>query len=166
MVSYPPPTEPANSIATIGYSTQRTRPTRLRRTWTNIHTLSASAIGGHTQPASVMASSPGLVTNSMTPANAMTAAGTNAHRCGWVVRRADSTASIAQPAANATRAEPVMTYSRPPVKTTNTSRSANTRPVAIDPTTTLHIGPRWGSTSGTVGSSRMVVMDRMVDLRR
>ena len=78
--------------------------------------------GGQIHPASVRPVLPGAKVISPRPVTAMTAAGTNAHRCGWLVSRVDSTASIAQPAAKASRAEPVMTCSGAPGNATRVKR--------------------------------------------
>ena len=77
----------------------------------------------------------------------MYAAGTNAHRWGWLVSRIDSTASMAQPAAKASRAEPVMTCSASPAKTTRVRNRAPMSPVATEPATMGPIG-RPGSPAG------------------
>ena len=69
------------------------------------------------------------------PANAMNAAGTNAHRCGWSVHRSESTASIAQAAAKASSTEPVMTCSCAPANGPATSAMAPTRPPMREPAT-------------------------------
>ena len=71
------------------------------------HTARTIRAGAHTHARRVMAGSPGLAAARAAPAVAMTAAGTYAQRCGRVVLRVERNASMAHPAANATRAAPM-----------------------------------------------------------
>ena len=68
-----------------GYSSQRLRPVVARRAARAIQKARTSAAGGHTQPAAVKVPLPGVTTSRATPVVAMTAAGTAAQRCGWLV---------------------------------------------------------------------------------
>src|SRR5882762_1040195 len=58
------------------------------------------------------------------PASASHPARVKAHRWGWSLRRADSRASSAAPAANANSTAALITFSRAPPKTTRTRTMA------------------------------------------
>src|SRR4051812_35188412 len=73
---------------------------------------------------------------------AMTAAGTAAQRCGWLVHRVVSIASSAQPEARPTRPAPVMTGSVAPTNTTRTRTRALTRPLTMAAAATTANGTR------------------------
>ena len=74
-----------------------------------IPTASASSAGGHTQPSTSCTDEPN--TTRSRPPSPMNRAGAAAQRCGWSVKRIDSTASIAQPIANPHRRAPVRALS-------------------------------------------------------
>jgi hypothetical protein len=101
----------------------------------------ASMTGGQIQPAAVRASSSGAKVSRPAPVPASVTAGTKAQRCGWLVIRADSTASIAQPSAKPRSADPVMACSRAPANTTNVRTAAATNPVTTDAAMILRMGP-------------------------
>ena len=92
----------------------RVRLRSCRRACTTIQTISASAAGGQTHPNVSSVPSLGAKTRRPAPASVRTPAGTNAHRCGWPVHRAEPAASRAQPAANPSNAVPLMTCSCAP----------------------------------------------------
>ena len=75
------------------------------------------------------------------PASAMTAAGAMAHRCGWLVRRCESAARVAQAQAKVSSTAPVMMCSGLPASGTTTRTTAITRPEMSDPATTGPICP-------------------------
>src|SRR4051812_20263032 len=143
MVSTAPPTAATAMTATTGYSSHRPLPAGTEgRTLTPIQTASAISSGGHTQPAVVSPPSPGAVTSSPSPVAPSAAAGTQAHGWGRDVIRADSAASMAQPAAKPSRADPVMTASGPPPNTSRGRTAARTAPVNSDPAMISRMGPR------------------------
>ena len=113
-----------------------------RRVARAIQTARTSAAGGQTQPAAVRVPLPGVTASRATPVTAMTAAGTAAQRCGWLVHRVVSIASSAQPEARPTRPAPVMTGSVAPANTTRTRRRVLTRPLSMEPATTTANGTR------------------------
>ena len=79
------------------------------------------------------------------PTADITAAGTYAQRWGTFVNRVEASASIAQPAPNATRVEPMIWCSVPPGKTPRVRTSARPVPVSRDARTIRPMGPRTGS---------------------
>ena len=93
---------------------------------------------GHTQPNASSTPPPGAKTRRPVPTSVRTPAGTNAHRCGWPVHRAATSASRAQPAANPSNAVPLMTGSCAPPNGPTTSTTAASNPKNMEPTT---IGP-------------------------
>jgi hypothetical protein len=80
----------------------------------------------------------------MTPARARNAAGAAAHRCGWSVKRTDSTASNAQPKANPSSTTPVRTFSFAGMNGAATSTRAATSPAANDAATINPMRPLGG----------------------
>ena len=62
----------------------------------------------------------------------MNVAGTAAHRCGWSLNRVDSTASNAQPSANASSTTPVSTFSVAGMNGMATRTTAAISPAAMD----------------------------------
>jgi hypothetical protein len=77
------------------------------------------------------------------------AAGAAAQRCGRWVKRADDTASSAQPNAKPSSSPPVITASRPPASGPATSVTAAARPASSEPATTTAGRPRRdGSAAG------------------
>src|SRR4051794_3015339 len=120
------------------------RPRRPGTSWwvrRAIHTPMASSAGAQTQARWVMVGSPGVNASRARPEAARAAAGTYAHRGGRVVRRVESQASIAPPAANAARAAPTIVASEASGRTANVSRAAPTTPAAIEDATTRPSGP-------------------------
>ena len=136
------PIEARTSTAITGVSTQRAFPVTERRIWTNIHTVSATISGGHTQFSAVMVWLPGLKTTRAAPVAPMATAGTTAHRCGCRVRRTVSTAISAQPNPNPSSRDPVMVASVPPANTTRASTSAATAPATTEATMVRPAGRR------------------------
>src|SRR4051794_7262020 len=88
---------------------------------------------------------------------ARTAAGTRAHRCGWLVQRVDSRASAAQPSANPSSAVPVMTCSRAPGTANHTRTEALTAPRIREPATIQPMGPRRGDGAPGCGGDSVSV---------
>src|SRR3954447_17149588 len=141
----------------------RVQLTRCRRACRSIHTASTSSTGGHTQPSAVITEAPGANSSRATPISARTAAGTSAHRCGWLVQRVDSSASAAQPSANPSSAVPVMTCSRAPSTANHTRTNAATAPRTREPATIQPIGPRrGGGAPGCGGDSGSVAVGRAI----
>src|SRR3954451_20512851 len=97
-----------------------------------IHAPRTTSAGAQTHARVVMTGSPGENASRATPEAARTAAGTYAHRCGRVVSRVVSQASIAQPAPNAARAAPTIVASEASGRTTNVRAATATTLVAIE----------------------------------
>jgi hypothetical protein len=106
-----------------------------------VQPASASSAGGHPQPAAVSQPFSGVRSSSVSPVAARPAAGTNAHRWGWLVIRIDSVASIAQPTAKPSSADPVMTGSAEPANTSRARTAAVVDPVSRDPAMMRRMGP-------------------------
>src|SRR3954463_4453901 len=111
---------------------------RVRRT---IHVPRTTNAGAQTQARLVMTGSPGENASRATPEAARTAAGTYAHRCGRVVSRVVSQASIAQAAPNAVRAAPTIVASEASGRTANVRAAATMAPVAIEEAMMRPSGP-------------------------
>ena len=119
------------NTASTGYSSHR--PIRLRmwrRTRRNIQTTSPNRTGGHTQLNPACTAADPL--SETRPATAMNVAGAAAHRCGWSLNRVDSTASNAQPSANASSTTPVSTFSVAGMNGMATRTTAAISPAAMD----------------------------------
>ena len=144
--------------ATTGVSTQRALPVTERRTWTSIHTASATSSGGHTQFREVRVSLPGVKISRAVPVAPMATAGTAAHRCGCRVRRTVSVAISAQPNPNASSRAPVMVASVAPANTTRVSTRAVTAPVTTEATMVRPAGRPFVASAADVGvrSCRLV----------
>src|SRR3954462_11948756 len=91
-----------------------------------IHAARTTSAGAQTQARLVRVGSPGANASRRTPEMVRAAAGTYAHRCGRVVRRVVSQASIAHPAPNAARVAPTMVASEASGRTVNVSAAAAT----------------------------------------
>src|SRR5215203_4945318 len=102
----------------------------LRRTLTIIQTTSANRTGGHTQPSTVCTAADPL--KEPRPTSAINAAGAAAHRWGWSLNRVDSTASNAQPSANASSTTPVKAFSLTGTKGAAMRTTATISPAAMD----------------------------------
>src|SRR3954447_925136 len=89
-----------------------------------IHAPRTTSAGAQTQARLVMTGSPGENASRATPEAARTAAGTYAHRCGRVVNRVVSQASIAQAAPNAVSAAPTIVASEASGRTANVRAAA------------------------------------------
>src|SRR4051794_39420725 len=85
------------------------------------------------------------------------AAGTAAQRCGRSVKRVDSTASSAHPAAKPSSNPPVITASRPPASGPATSATAAARPASSEPATTT-AGRRRGDGSAAGAGDGMATL--------
>ncbi len=70
------PIEARASTASTGVSTQRALPVTDRRIWTNIHAVSATINGGHTQFSAVNVWLPGLRNTRAVPVAPIATAGT------------------------------------------------------------------------------------------
>src|SRR3954451_9895173 len=97
-----------------------------------IHAPRTTSAGAQTHARVVMTGSPGENASRATPEVARAAAGTYAHRCGRVVSRVVSQASIAHPVPNAARAAPTIVASESPGRTANVSAAAATALVAME----------------------------------
>src|SRR5258706_629340 len=140
---------------------RRPRPGTVRRVRRCTHTANTTSAGAQAQARRVMAGSPGLTASMAAPDVAMRVAGTYAHRCGRVVMRVVSQASIAQPVANATRAAPTMRASDASCRTANVRAAAPTAAVAVQAAMMRPTGPVAvaGAPAGTdVGVRVAVVM--------
>src|SRR6266545_3838818 len=153
---YPAPTEASASTASTGYSShRRVRLCNCRRVRRTIQTRRASSAGGHTQSSTRCAMASGARSSTI-PASAMNAAGAAAHRWGWSLHRVDSTASSAQPRANASSTAPVTVFSPVPTNGAATSSPAAMSPAVNDPATigpTLRVPVRRGGGCGAVARS-------------
>ena len=129
-------------------STQRAFPVTERRIWRNIHAVSATISGGHTQFNAVSVWLPGLKTTRAAPVAPIATAGTTAHRCGCRVRRVVNAAISAHPNPNPSTRDPVILASVPPGNTTRASTSAATAPAMTEATMVRPAG-RPLSVSGT-----------------
>src|SRR3954452_18730147 len=121
----------------MGYSSHGCR--RLagrRRARRIIHVTSTSSSGGQTQPSALSVLAPGARAMSPVAVMPIAAAGPPPQRWGRSVKRADSTASSAQPAAKPSSNPPVMTASPPPASGPATSATAAATPAISEPATT------------------------------
>src|SRR3954471_24812414 len=126
---------------------QRARLVIARRSCRAIHVVGAKSAGGHTQPEAVRPSFPGARAIRATPVTPITTAGMRAHRCGCSVKRVVRRSSIAQPAAKASRARPVVVCSRVPGNTSTVRTRAPTAPVRRDARTARNTGPLFAASS-------------------
>src|SRR4051794_34930029 len=86
------------------------------------------------------------------PVTPIRTAGTRAHRCGCLVKRAVRRSSTAQPEAKASRDTPVVVCSRAPGKTSSVRTRAPTAPVTSEARTTRNMGPGFTTASVASGS--------------
>ena len=134
-VSKPAPAEARTITAITGYSShRRVRLRRCRWAWTAIQTANASSAAGQTQRRTSATWEPNATRSS--PDTPRKTAGTKAHRCGWSVKRTESTANIAHPRAKPHSTAAVMSFSWTAMKGAATRSRAATTPVARDPATT------------------------------
>src|SRR2546421_3486085 len=145
--------------AKTGYTSHgRMRLWSSRRTRCVIHTTSASRSTGATQAIAAVATTRGQMTKTM-PASASHPAAISAQRCGWSLRRVDSRASSAAPAANAKSTAALITCSRAPPKTSRV-KTRESRTAVKNDTITIHAMLRVDGSEGGVTLTKPAVEDR------